>query len=62
MRTEKDQEVGLILVSACLLGVDCRFDGQSCPEVTLRKLAVQGCLVPFCPEVFGGLPTPRRSA
>ena len=52
----------LILVSACLLGVDCRFDAQSCPEVTLRKLAAQGRVVPFCPEVFGGLPTPRRPA
>lgn len=52
----------LVLVSACLLGVDCRFDGQLCPDAALRKLAAQGRVVPFCPEVFGGLPTPRLPA
>jgi uncharacterized protein YbbK (DUF523 family) len=52
----------LILVSACLLGVDCRFDGQSCPEPRLHDLAVRGQVIPFCPEVAGGLPTPREPA
>ena len=48
-----------ILVSACLLGVCCRYDGESkpCPEVTaLREKYI---LLPICPEVDGGLPTPR---
>lgn len=52
----------LILVSACLLGVDCRFDGESCPENRLRDLAAGGCAVLICPEVAGGLPTPRLPA
>jgi uncharacterized protein YbbK (DUF523 family) len=52
----------LILVSACLLGVDCRFDGRSCPEPKLYDLAARGLVIPFCPEVAGGLPTPRGSA
>ncbi len=52
----------LILVSACLLGVDCRFDGRSCPEEKLHDLAARGRVVPMCPEVAGGLPTPRQPA
>ena len=53
---------GLTLVSACLLGLDCRFDGQSCLDPRLRDLGVQGRLIPFCPEVSGGLATPRLPA
>lgn len=48
-----------ILISACLLGQPCRYDGKSKTyrEIdTLKKLAH---LVPFCPEEAGGLPTPR---
>ncbi|GGX84042.1 DUF523 domain-containing protein [Streptomyces hiroshimensis] len=51
-----------ILVSACLRGVPCRFDGQhkASPEIAA---AVDGRdVVPFCPEVAGGLATPRRPA
>jgi uncharacterized protein YbbK (DUF523 family) len=52
----------LILTSACLLGVACRFDGQSCPEKKLLDLAAHGCVVPICPEVSGGLSIPRLPA
>jgi len=55
-------EPALVLVSACLLGVNCRYDGRSCPEPGLRDLAAFGRLVPICPEVAGGLPTPRLPA
>lgn len=49
-----------IAVSACLLGEACRYDGRSKPCERVRKLAAQGHeLVPVCPEVAGGLPTPR---
>lgn len=50
-----------ILVSACLLGMACRYDGQSKPNEKilhlLQKDSVQ--LIPVCPEQLGGLATPR---
>ena len=49
-----------IAVSACLLGEACRYDGRSKPCVRVQELAALGHeLVPVCPEVAGGLPTPR---
>ncbi len=48
-----------ILVSACLLGVCCRYDGESKPNSEVIKLREKFTLVPICPEVDGGLPTPR---
>jgi uncharacterized protein YbbK (DUF523 family) len=50
------------LVSACLLGIACRFDGGSCAVAWVAELAVQGRAVPICPEVAGGLSTPRLPA
>lgn len=52
-----------ILVSRCLLGEPCRYDGQSKPVPALKQLEEQGhVLIPVCPEVLGGLPTPRPPA
>ena len=48
-----------ILVSACLLGEPCRYDGKSKPCEAVLKLAQAYTLIPICPEVMGGLPTPR---
>ncbi len=48
-----------ILVSACLLGLACRYDGKSKPCDEVIKLIGKYNLIPFCPEVMGGLPTPR---
>ena len=48
-----------ILVSACLLGVCCRYDGESKPNQNVIKLREKFTLIPICPEVDGGLPTPR---
>lgn len=50
-----------VLVSACLLGVACRYDGASkgLPDSVLRELMARHTLVPACPEQLGGLPTPR---
>ena len=49
-----------IAVSACLLGEACRYDGRSKPCARVQELAADGHeLVPVCPEVAGGLPTPR---
>lgn len=51
-----------ILVSACLLGIPCRYDGGSKPCDQVVALAKKHQLVPFCPEIYGGLPTPRTPA
>ena len=48
-----------ILVSACLLGLRCRYDGQSKPNAAVLALGERHQLVPCCPEQLGGLPTPR---
>ena len=56
------QQHDLKLVSACLLGIACRFDGQGCPAPELHGPAVRGEVVPVCPEVLGGLSTPRPPA
>lgn len=51
-----------ILVSACLLGIECRYDGKSKPNKKVLKLAKKKILIPVCPEILGGLPTPREPA
>lgn len=48
-----------ILVSACLLGEACRYDGKSKPCPVVLALRERYLLIPVCPEVAGGLPTPR---
>ena len=48
-----------ILVSACLLGVTCRYDGKSIECPAIEELRKKYDLVPFCPEVEGGLKCPR---
>lgn len=51
-----------ILVSACLLGLRCRYDGQSKPNGAVLALGKKHQLIPCCPEQLGGLPTPRSPA
>ena len=52
-----------ILVSRCLLGEPCRYDGKSKHYPGLAELEQAGhTLIPVCPEVLGGLPTPRPPA
>ena len=48
-----------IVVSACLLGVNCRYDGGGKYLPEMAELMELAELVPVCPEVYGGLPTPR---
>ena len=48
-----------ILISACLLGIPCRYDGRAKPQPWAEALAARHDLVPVCPEQLGGLPTPR---
>ena len=50
-----------LLISACLLGEPCRYDGASKPlrGGQLEALLRDHTLIPVCPEQLGGLPTPR---
>lgn len=48
-----------ILVSACLMGVYCRYDGKTKQIESLEELMKKHTLIPVCPEIMGGLPTPR---
>ncbi|MBQ6374281.1 MAG: DUF523 domain-containing protein [Clostridia bacterium] len=52
----------VVLVSMCLMGVACRYDGRdnACPVAA--ALAKRCELLPVCPEQLGGLPTPRAPA
>ena len=49
-----------ILVSACLLGLACRYDGSAKEYPAVLALAENHTLIPFCPEIYGGLSTPRE--
>jgi uncharacterized protein YbbK (DUF523 family) len=51
-----------VLVSACLAGRACRFDGSSNPDDFVTRLVASGRAVLVCPEVDGGLRTPRPPA
>ena len=51
-----------VLVSACLLGVNCRYNGTGGSIDELEELKECACLIPACPEILGGLPTPRPPA
>lgn len=52
----------MVLVSACLADVHCRYDGKSKPAGTLQELLAKGRVLPLCPEVAGGMGVPRESA
>lgn len=49
-----------IIVSACLLGANCRYCGGGCLDERVAALAAEHELIPLCPEQLGGLPTPRE--
>ncbi len=49
-----------LLISACLMGVRCRYDGGTQKIACLDELLKRHVLIPICPEVMGGLSTPRE--
>lgn len=49
----------MYLVSACLLGIKCRYDGEGMQIDKLKVLAARGQAIPVCPEQLGGCSTPR---
>ena len=52
----------LLIVSACLLGENCKYNGGSNRSEDLCSLLEGHDLLPLCPECIGGLPTPRPPA
>lgn len=51
-----------ILISACLMGVNSRYNGKSEIIKELEELKNKYNLIPICPEIYGGLSTPRNPA
>lgn len=51
-----------ILISACLTGICCRYNGKHCKDERLLASLEDIELIPVCPEQLGGLPTPREPA
>jgi uncharacterized protein YbbK (DUF523 family) len=52
----------MFLVSACLAGYPCRYDGNSNRDDRIVELVRHGKAIPVCPEQLGGLTTPRKPA
>ena len=57
-KTETKEKEPLI-ISACLIGIGCRYDGESRGREDISRLAEKYTFIPVCPEIYGGLPTPR---
>ena len=58
----QDSKQEKIIVSACLAGVECRYDCEAKSNSQVQDLAQKGIAFPVCPEQLGGLPTPRPPA
>ncbi|MBU2703842.1 putative protein YbbK (DUF523 family) [Sporomusaceae bacterium BoRhaA] len=52
----------MIIVSACLAGVECRYNGQEFSIPKIIEMVKKGQAISLCPEILGKLPTPRLSA
>ena len=48
-----------ILVSACLLGINCKYNGENNKNEKVIEYLKDKEVIPICPEIMGGLPTPR---
>lgn len=51
-----------VMVSQCLLGMRCRYDGACAEKPEVCKVATERGWIPVCPEILGGLCTPRSPA
>lgn len=52
----------MILVSSCLGGIECRYNGSHAASEKIRKLIEEKQAVMACPELLGGFSTPREPA
>jgi len=50
----------MIIVSACLCGINCKYNGGNNLDARIHKLLKEGKAIPVCPEQLGGLETPRE--
>ena len=48
-----------VLVSACLLGINCKYNGSNNLSEKVQAFLKDKVVIAVCPEVLGGLPTPR---
>ena len=51
-----------ILISDCLLGTNCKYNGKNNLNLDVLHLKEKYQLIPVCPEVFGGLSIPRKTS
>ena len=51
-----------VVISQCLLGVPCRYDGKCAKNEEAQRAACAQGWIPVCPEILGGLTTPRAPA
>ena len=49
----------MVIVSACLSGLNCRYDGSNRRDAEIEEMSRRGEAFPLCPEELGGLPIPR---
>ena len=52
----------MVIISACLVGINCRYDGKNELHPELLEWIKREGFIPVCPEQLGGLPTPRIPA
>lgn len=50
----------MIIISSCLAGIPCRYDGSSTPDEECVRLVRECRALPACPELMGGLKCPRE--
>lgn len=51
----------MYIVSACIVGINCRYNGTSSHNLDLQKMIDEGLAIAVCPELLVGLPIPRES-
>jgi len=61
-KEEKIKKDEIVIVSACLVGLNTRYDGKNEKKEEIYRLFLEGKVIPLCPEQLGGLPTPRQKA
>lgn len=52
----------IVIASACLVGLNTRYDGKNEKRDEIYRLFLEGKVIPLCPEQLGGLPTPRQKS